>query len=450
MRLVRKIHTVGARIVFLLMLMVAFSSVANADELRVETDPSKIWTVEFNEPLYKDSVNGSSIYVLIDGSDEVFPIDINIIDETKLTVSPQGDYEYDQIYHLVITKAVQSDAGIYLKNEVTMPFKIFGEPEESGKDEDQNTDREGHQDDQQNENEGEPPGEQPKDDIAQVEATFVVGGVQIGDSEEKVIQLYGQPLRKDMSEYGFEWYIFHENYHNYLQVGILDGLVVALFTNHDLIESTKQLKLFSSKEDVRQQLGDPITYITKGNVKYNQIITEGYDLFFIDDYYVTVFYDLHEGSTITSVQLIEENVEKTIGFYGTPSEALQSSFEKQMLDIVNAMRVRFGLKAFSWDPQTAETARNHSTDMATNGFFSHYNLAGESPFDRMNNDGISYRTAGENLAYGQPSPIFAHEGLMNSLGHRRNLLNTSFEQLGVGVDFNDLHHPYYTQKFFAN
>jgi uncharacterized protein YkwD len=57
--------------------------------------------------------------------------------------------------------------------------------------------------------------------------------------------------------------------------------------------------------------------------------------------------------------------------------------------------------------------------------------------------------AGENLAYGQFSSIFAHEGLMNSLGHRENILRKDYEYLGVGVAFNDESQPYYTENFFC-
>ncbi|MEH7309085.1 CAP domain-containing protein [Neobacillus drentensis] len=76
-------------------------------------------------------------------------------------------------------------------------------------------------------------------------------------------------------------------------------------------------------------------------------------------------------------------------------------------------------------------------------------MKGQSPFDRMKADDISFHLAGENLAYGQFSSIFAHEGLMNSLGHRENILRAGYEYLGVGVAFNNESQPYYTENFFA-
>ncbi|MDA6131258.1 CAP domain-containing protein, partial [Escherichia coli] len=68
---------------------------------------------------------------------------------------------------------------------------------------------------------------------------------------------------------------------------------------------------------------------------------------------------------------------------------------------------------------------------------------------RMQADEVSFMVAGENLASGQFSSIFAHEGLMNSLGHRKNILRADYEFLGVGVAFNSKSQPYYTENFYA-
>ncbi len=67
----------------------------------------------------------------------------------------------------------------------------------------------------------------------------------------------------------------------------------------------------------------------------------------------------------------------------------------------------------------------------------------------MEEDNISFLAAGENLAAGQMSSIFAHEGLMNSLGHRENILQTQFESLGIGVAFDSESKPYFTENFLA-
>jgi uncharacterized protein YkwD len=68
----------------------------------------------------------------------------------------------------------------------------------------------------------------------------------------------------------------------------------------------------------------------------------------------------------------------------------------------------------------------------------------------MEQDNIRFITAGENLAYGQFSSIFAHEGLMNSLGHRENILQENYKYLGIGVAFNNESEPYYTENFYSD
>ncbi|MER2009392.1 MAG: CAP domain-containing protein, partial [Psychrobacillus sp.] len=82
--------------------------------------------------------------------------------------------------------------------------------------------------------------------------------------------------------------------------------------------------------------------------------------------------------------------------------------------------------------------------------FNHNNLKGESPFDRLEKGGVQFRNAGENIAMGYTDPYFAHEALMNSLGHRKNVINTAYTHVGVGVYFVKWTHgsiPYYTQNF---
>ncbi|MDT4089421.1 CAP domain-containing protein, partial [Staphylococcus aureus] len=117
----------------------------------------------------------------------------------------------------------------------------------------------------------------------------------------------------------------------------------------------------------------------------------------------------------------------------------------QNFDLVNAERKQHQLSTLKYSKQNSETARKHSKDMAKNHYFDHTNLKGQSPFDRLKKDGITFNSAGENLAYGQVSSIYAHQGLMNSIGHRKNILNDTFKILGVGVDFNDEKQPFWTE-----
>ena len=103
-----------------------------------------------------------------------------------------------------------------------------------------------------------------------------------------------------------------------------------------------------------------------------------------------------------------------------------------MLELVNRERAAAGLAPLAPDPELTEVARAHSTDMFARGYFSHITPEGRSPFDRMNAAGVKYQTAGENLALAPTLPI-AHNGLMNSPGHRANILRPEFGRVGIGI-----------------
>jgi uncharacterized protein YkwD len=108
------------------------------------------------------------------------------------------------------------------------------------------------------------------------------------------------------------------------------------------------------------------------------------------------------------------------------------SLEAQMLDMVNHERTSRGLKPLKADPELTEVARQHSADMFSRGYFSHYTPEGIDPFQRMQAADVRYRTAGENLALA-PTLQIAHTGLMNSPGHRANILNPNFGRVGIGI-----------------
>lgn len=106
--------------------------------------------------------------------------------------------------------------------------------------------------------------------------------------------------------------------------------------------------------------------------------------------------------------------------------------EKQMLDLVNEERVAAGLNPLQADPELTEVARRHSADMFARGYFAHDTPEGRTPFDRMRDANVRFITAGENLALAPTIPV-AHTGLMNSPGHRANILRPQFGRVGIGV-----------------
>ncbi|HYK74940.1 MAG TPA: CAP domain-containing protein [Pseudoneobacillus sp.] len=280
---------------------------------------------------------------------------------------------------------------------------------------------------------------------------FSVYNVELGDKKEEIESHLGAAERSTMNEYGTKWFSYHDHYQHFLMIMYdQNNQAVGLFSNQDLLASSKGITFGSTKETVRSKLGEPVTSIQKGLTIFQLQENNEYDLFLLDGTYVTIFYDKHENETVTAIQIINQKLEeKKSDIYTTPSPPLKEGFEYQLFDLTNASRVNHQLPILTWDQHVRETARKHSTDMAVNHYFNHENLKGQSPFDRMEADQVFFHLAGENLAYGQFSSIFAHEGLMNSLGHRENILREDFEFLGVGVAFNDESHPYYTENFYA-
>src|SRR5690554_5808317 len=126
---------------------------------------------------------------------------------------------------------------------------------------------------------------------------------------------------------------------------------------------------------------------------------------------------------------------------GNPSTAYQlSSDEQRMVNLVNSERQKAGLAPLKVDLDLSRVARIKSQDMRDNNYFSHTSPTYGSPFDMMRSFGISYRTAGENIAL-HGSVESAHNGLMNSDGHRANILSPNFTHIGIGI----VDGRYYTQ-----
>ncbi len=120
--------------------------------------------------------------------------------------------------------------------------------------------------------------------------------------------------------------------------------------------------------------------------------------------------------------------------------------EQDIFRMTNQQRAANGVSAFAWSDALAAVARAHSRDMAARHFFSHVNPDGLDPFQRMRMGGISYTTAGENIAGAATADIIV-TNWMNSAGHRANILNPSFGHIGVGVAIDSTYGLLATQDF---
>ncbi|MCF6136267.1 CAP domain-containing protein [Pseudalkalibacillus berkeleyi] len=120
--------------------------------------------------------------------------------------------------------------------------------------------------------------------------------------------------------------------------------------------------------------------------------------------------------------------------------------EQQMLDLVNQERQKAGVAPLKADPELTKMARVKSQDMIDNNYFDHNSPTYGSPFDMMDQFGIEYQTAGENIA-GNSSVQGAHTSLMNSDGHRKNILGSQYTKIGIGIVDGGPYGKMFTQAF---
>ncbi len=139
------------------------------------------------------------------------------------------------------------------------------------------------------------------------------------------------------------------------------------------------------------------------------------------------------------------NESVNLGFQ-TKEFQVDSTTEEAMIILVNKERTSRGIKALAFDSKLKEVGRLHSKDMFERGYFSHYSPEGESVADRAAKEGVDFLVIGENLAFA-PNLELAHNGLMNSEGHRANILSPDFGKIGIGVIDGGIYGKMFTQVF---
>ncbi|MEV7556842.1 CAP domain-containing protein [Streptomyces sp. NPDC089795] len=116
-----------------------------------------------------------------------------------------------------------------------------------------------------------------------------------------------------------------------------------------------------------------------------------------------------------------------------PAAPPASGSVAQVLALVNQERAAAGCSAVSLNAKLTKAAQDHSADMAAHSNMSHTGSDGSDPGARITRAGYTWSTYGENVAYGYSTPEKVMEGWMNSQGHRENILNCSFKEIGIGL-----------------
>jgi len=139
----------------------------------------------------------------------------------------------------------------------------------------------------------------------------------------------------------------------------------------------------------------------------------------------------------------------TCFFIALSSATQASQYDAELLQLTNTERQNAGLPALTLSSQLGQAAQNHAEDMATNNYFSHDGLNGSQPWDRAKAAGYNYSYVGENIYAGLSTATAVIKGWMNSQGHRENILNPNYTEIGFGYAYNqssDYRH-YWVQVF---
>lgn len=130
---------------------------------------------------------------------------------------------------------------------------------------------------------------------------------------------------------------------------------------------------------------------------------------------------------------------------GNPSQQVLA-YEKRVVELVNKERAKYGLRPLTLNKELSRVARYKSQDMVDRNYFDHVSPFYGDPFNMMQMFGFDYQIAGENIAYGYPTPEAVMNAWMNSPGHRANILDSDYTEIGVGFVAGKL---IWTQQFFT-
>ena len=230
-------------------------------------------------------------------------------------------------------------------------------------------------------------------------------------------------------------------------------LTISIFTNstamtHYQTVGTSTGLVTATALNVRQGPGTKFNIVTVVyKNEYIRIFAK------IGDWYVVQTDNDYLGAVSSKyVKLIysnSSNNQNTSGGGGSTVTTSQlTADEQEVFDLINAKRVANGLAALKIDDEVQNIARIKAQDMVDSNYFSHTSPISGSPFNMMKSFGISYKTAGENIA-GNSSNSGAVNAWMNSEGHRANILNSSFNYTGIGVVKSSKYGKIYVQMFIG-
>lgn len=284
----------------------------------------------------------------------------------------------------------------------------------------------------------------------------------MGKSRNEIIDSFGRPERIDESKYGYQWYIYGINTESYMQIGIdkESQRVTTIYALGNKL-TTAPFKVGEKSERIYEKVpvSDAVSFTYGGtsidfelneeDMMIRPLIKFGKEWVQLNFDHVT---DRLAGVRYMSSAVLAEQHPYSMTYRGhLPAsqklsneewDSVNQAEDREIFDISNILRKRFGKDPLAWSDPAQRAAYKHSREMFQKNYFSHDSRWSGDLKERLQDEQIMFQMAGENIAAKYPDAIAATFGWLNSVDHRKNLLNDSFTELGAGS-----YHNYYTQDF---
>ena len=315
--------------------------------------------------------------------------------------------------------------------------------------------------------------------VATLETTrlcFAEKSLYIGESLEALQAEWGEPERIDpLPQTNMTAYIYNGNSTTepYLLVGIKDQKVASYFT------IGKGFTVYDATVNTTDGTAVQQTELVQEGASAASMVDAGWSEN-TDNFYALnsakkeakegteAYYRLTKNAHMYAFSDFYDGKDKAVyGFYAfskdcnkykmiyrtymTYNDEILRAAETQVWEMTNAYRTYMGLSNLQWESKAEAAARGHSQDMADNNYYQHNSQDGTRFSARLQAEGISYRSCGENICAGSGDAIYMVIGWIGSSGHRGGILNTSYKYIGVGVAYNSSAEwlVYATQDFWS-
>ena len=315
--------------------------------------------------------------------------------------------------------------------------------------------------------------------VATLETTrlcFAEKALYIGESTEALQAEWGEPERIDpLPQTNMTAYIYNGNSTTepYLLVGIKDQKVASYFT------IGKGFTVYDATVNTTDGTAVQQTELVQEGASAASMVDAGWSEN-TDNFYALnsakkeakegteAYYRLTKNAHMYAFSDFYDGKDKAVyGFYAfskdcnkykmiyrtymTYNDEILRAAETQVWEMTNAYRTYMGLSNLQWESKAEAAARGHSQDMADNNYYQHNSQDGTRFSARLQAEGISYRSCGENICAGSGDAIYMVIGWIGSSGHRGGILNTSYKYIGVGVAYNSSAEwlIYATQDFWS-